>query len=65
MYVVAVATLYRYFPDKNALLRFLVMREANNVAIRVQNIIERSNATTAEALIEKFFGCECLLYCPH
>ena len=50
---VAVATLYRYFPDKNALLRFLVMREANNVSIRVQNIVNRSNATTAEALIEK------------
>lgn len=50
---VAVATLYRYFPDKNALLRFLVMREADKVSIRVQNIINVSNATTADALIEE------------
>lgn len=50
---VAVATLYRYFPDKNALLRFLVQREADNVAKRVVGIIETSNAITGRTLIEE------------
>lgn len=49
----AVATLYRYFPDKNALLRFLVKREAERVSTRVLTIIDMSNAPTAHALIEE------------
>jgi len=50
---VAVATLYRYFPDKNALLRFLVKREANNLSTRVLTLVDTSNAVSGHALIEE------------
>ena len=49
----AVATLYRYFPDKNALLRFVVKREANNLSTRVLTIVDTSNAVSGHALIEQ------------
>lgn len=48
----SIGTLYRYFPDKNAILRYIVRREIEQTSARILNMIETSGANSAQTLIE-------------
>jgi AcrR family transcriptional regulator len=48
---VAVGSLYRYFPDKGALLRFLVLREIERTSHTILSVIETSRATNTDELM--------------
>ena len=50
---VAVGSLYRYFPDKGALLRFLVLREIERTTHTILSVIETSRATNTDELMSE------------
>ena len=50
---VAVGSLYRYFPDKGALLRFLVLREIERTSHTILSVIETSTATNTDELMSE------------
>lgn len=49
---VSIGTLYRYFPDKGALLRFVVRREMTKASDWVRAMIDASTARTPDAFLE-------------
>ncbi len=48
---VSVGTLYRYFPDKGALLRFVVRREAERASAIALQVIDSSDAENTQTLL--------------
>ena len=50
---VSIGSLYRYFPDKGAILRHIVRREIKNMRTRALAIITGSQASDAETLIDE------------
>jgi len=48
---VSIGTLYRYFPDKGILLRFVAMREVKRTSEAILKVIESSNARESESLL--------------
>lgn len=48
---VSVGTLYRYFPDKGALLRFVVRREAKRASAVALQVIDGSGAKNTQTLL--------------
>jgi len=49
----SIGTLYRYFPDKGAILRFAVLKEMRWVHTLVCEITETSGANSAERFLEE------------
>lgn len=52
---VSVGTLYRYFPNKNAILRHIVRREMKRNQSKALSVIEGSQARDAESLVKEVF----------
>jgi len=50
---ISVGTLYRYFPDKGAILRFVVRREIKRTSEKVLSVIKTSRANSADALVSE------------
>ena len=50
---VTVGSLYRYFPDKGALLRFIVLREIEKMSHPILSVIETSTATNTDELMSE------------
>ena len=48
---ISIGTLYRYFPDKRSILRFIVRREIAKTSERVLRVISQSGANDAQTLI--------------
>ncbi|SLN47264.1 TetR/AcrR family transcriptional regulator [Pseudooctadecabacter jejudonensis] len=48
---ISVGTLYRYFPDKGAILRFVVRREIKRTSAFVLAVVETSGANSADKLV--------------
>lgn len=49
---VSIGTVYRYFPDKGAILRFVARREMKMASNRVRNVIETSSAVCPRTFLE-------------
>ena len=48
---VSVGTLYRYFPDKSAIIRHVIKREIKHAQLKVLEMIRTSKASSAESLL--------------
>lgn len=53
---VSVGTLYRYFPDKMAILRYLVRREIDHMRSHALKIISDSDATDTDTLLQEIIA---------
>lgn len=54
---ISIGTLYRYFPDKDSLMKSLVLREIKTRSAEVSVIMEDASICSGEELIERVVEC--------
>lgn len=50
---ISIGSLYRYFPDKGAILRFIVKREVERMLKRVLKVVEASHAENGREVLDE------------
>lgn len=55
---VSIGTVYRYFPDKSAIIRYLALAEIERVTDGALNVVKSTNAGTPEAFLREVLAVE-------